>query len=75
MAHPQGTVQQHYDMPFVASISSLFPSLRLMVLAAPHHAASQRVEEGSPTRCRQGLEAAGINIQAIARLWCDIRCW
>ena len=74
MAHPQVTVQQHYDMPFVASISSPFPSLWPMVLAAPHHAASPRVEEGSYTRSRQGLEVVGINIQAIARLWYDIRC-
>ena len=71
MAHPQGTVQQHYDMPFVASISSPFPSLRPMVLAAPRHAASQRVEEGSHTRSRRGLEVVGINVQATARLWYD----
>ena len=76
MAHPQGTVQQLCDMPFVASILYLFPSLQPMVLATPHHAASPRVEEGSHTQSRQALEVVGINVQATTHLWYDndIRC-
>ena len=72
-AHLQGTVRQHYIMPFVASTSPLLPCLRPTVLAAPRHAASLRVEEGSSTRSRLDLEVVGTSAQALACLWSDVR--